>query len=76
MAARLWRNGRRVNRQLHGVDQQLAKIEQLTGTLAGSANASSQHFYHHFSQGASPHLLVANLQGQVDQFAARMASQR
>ena len=73
MAARLWRNGRRVNRQLHGVDRQLAEIEQITGALAGSGQASSQHYYHHFSQAASPHMLVANLQGQVDQLAARLS---
>ncbi len=72
MAARLWRNGRRVNRQLHGVDQQLAEIEQITGALAGSQVASSQHFYHHASQAASPHMLVSNLQGQVEQLAARL----
>ncbi len=73
MAARLWRNGRSVNRQLEGVDQQLTRVEQLTGTLAGNQAASSQHYYHHFSQSASPHLLVANLQGQVNQLAARMS---
>ena len=73
MAARLWRNGRRVNRQLHGVDRQLAEIEQITGALAGSGQASSQHYYHHFGQVASPHLLVANLQGQVDRLAARLS---
>lgn len=73
MAARLWRNGRRVNRQLHGVDRQLAEIEHITGALAGSRASSSQHYYHHFSQGASPHLLMANLQGQVDQLAGRLS---
>ena len=73
MATRLWRNGRLVNRQLFSVDQQLAEIEQITGTLAGSQQSSSQHYYHHFSQAVSPHMLVANLQGQVDQLAARVA---
>jgi hypothetical protein len=73
MAARLWRNSRRVNHQLHGVDRQLAEIEQFTGALAGGQLASSQHYYHHFSQVASPNLLLANLQGQVDQLAARVA---
>lgn len=75
MAARLWRNGRSVNCQLDGVDQQLARVEKLTGTLAGNQLASSQHYYHHFSQSASPHLLVANLQGQVEQLAARMTAE-
>jgi len=72
MAARLWSNGRRVNRQLHGVDQQLTEMQEFAGSLAGSNLSSSQHYYHHFSQAASPHMLVANLQGQVDQLAARL----
>jgi len=72
MAARLWHNSRRVNRQLHSVDRQLAEIEKITGTLAGSQQATSQHFYYHASQAASPHMLVANLRGQVDQLAARL----
>lgn len=73
MAVRLWRSGRLMNRQLCSVDQQLAEIEKVTGTLAGQQHSSSQHFYHHFSQAASPHMSVANLQGQVDQLAARVA---
>ncbi len=72
MAARLWHNSRRVNHQLHGVDQQLAEIEQITGTLAGSQQPTSQHFYHHASQAASPHMQVANLRGQVEQLASRL----
>lgn len=75
MATRLWRNGRKVNRQLHGVDQQLAEIEQVTGALAGSQQSSSQQFYQHFGQVASKHMLVANLQGQVDLMSARLASE-
>lgn len=72
MAARLWHNGRRVNRQLSGVDRQLTDLQQLTGSLAGSRMSSSQHFYDHFNQTASPHMLVANLRGQVDQLASRL----
>jgi len=72
MAVRLWRNSRHVNRQLHSVGQQLDQIKQATGTLAGSQTSSSQHFYHHANQAVSPQMLVANLQGQVDQLAARV----
>ena len=75
MAVRLWRNGRQVNRQLHGVDRQLAEIEQTTSELAGSHQPTSQHFYHHYGQVASPHMLMANLQGQVDLMSARLASE-
>ncbi len=73
MAARLWHNSRRVNRQLDGVDRQLHEIQEITGSLAGNHLSSSQHFYSHFSPSASPHMLVANLRGQVDQLADRLA---
>ncbi len=73
MAGRLWRNSRQLNRQLAGVEGQLHEIEHLTGSLAGSRMSSSQHYYDHFNQGASSHMLLANLRGQVDQLAERMA---
>lgn len=74
MAVRLWRNSRQVNRQLVGVDRQLHEIQELTGTLAGSQPSSSQYFYRHFNQAASPQLMAANLRGQVDHLADRLAS--
>ncbi len=72
MAVRLWNHSRRVNRQLDGVDRQLNEIQELAGSLAGGQGSSSQHFYRHFSPTASPHMLVANLRGQVDQLASRL----
>ena len=75
MATRLWRNSRRLNRQLSGVDAQLLEIQQQTGALTGSRLSASQHYYNHFNQVASPHYLVANLRGQVDQLAARMVDE-
>ena len=76
MAVRLWHNSRRINRQLNGVDRQLGDIQRLTGSLVGSRLSASQHYYEHFNQAASPHLLVANLRGQVDQLATRIAAER
>jgi len=73
MAARLWHNSRCVNRQLNGVDRQLNDIQELTGKLAGSHISSSQHFYSYFSPSASPQMLAANLRGQVEQLADRIA---
>lgn len=75
MAVQLWHNSRRVNRQLTGVDRQLNEIQQQTGGLAGSRLSSSQHYYNHFGQVASPHYLLANLRGQIDQLAARIATE-
>jgi hypothetical protein len=73
MAARLWRNSRRLNRQLSEVDEQLDEIHELAGSLSASRLSASQHYYQHFSQVANPHMLVANLRGQIDQLAERMA---
>lgn len=73
MAARLWRNSRRLNRQLSEVDEQLDEIHELAGSLSAGRLSGSQHFYQHFSQVANPHMLVANLRGQIDQLAERMA---
>lgn len=73
MAARLWNNSRRLNRQIDGVDRQLHDLERLTGALSASRLSSSQHYYEHFHQGASDHMLLANLHGQVDQLSSRLA---
>jgi hypothetical protein len=63
-----------VNRQLSGVDRQLTEIQQVAGSLAGSRMSSSQHYYSHFSPTASPHMLAANLRGQLDQLNERMSA--
>lgn len=73
MAARLWHNSRRLNHQLRGMDEQFAEIHELAGSLTARQLSSSQHYYHHFSQVANPQMLVANLRGQIDQLAERMA---
>lgn len=73
MAARLWRNSRRLNRQLSHVDEQLDEIHSLAGSISAGRLSGSQHYYQHFSQVANPHMLVANLRGQIDQLAERMA---
>lgn len=74
MAGRLWRNSRHLNQQLAGVDRQLHEMEHLAGSLAGSHLSSSQRYYDHFTQGASSHMLLANLRGQVEQLASRMSN--
>jgi hypothetical protein len=72
MAIRLWRNGRRVNHQLQGVDRQLAELQYQTGVRLGTRSSSSTAFYDHFAQGASSQVLLANLRGGLDQLAKRM----
>jgi len=76
LAVRLWRNGRRVNRQLTGVGQQLSEIQRVAGSLASSRLPSSSVYYDHFSLGASTEMLAANVRGQADQLAQRIAAER
>ena len=73
MAVRLWHNGRQLNRQIDGVDRQLVELEQLAGSLAASGMSASQNYYSHFNRGASEHMLLANLRGQMDQLSTRLA---
>ena len=73
MALRLWQNSRQLNRQLGDVDQQIEEIHSLAGSLSASRMSASQHYYQHFNQVASPHMLVANLRGQIDQLSERLA---
>jgi len=72
MAIRLWRNGRKLNTQLDGVDRQLSEIQYVAGRLAHSRQSCSQAYYDHFGAAASPPIALANLQGQLEQLAARL----
>lgn len=72
MAARLWRNSRRLNRQLAGVDRKLDDLQLATGQLVHAKLTSSQEYYEHFSAPAGAPLALAALRGQVDQLASRM----
>lgn len=73
MALRLWHNSRRLNRQIDGVDRQINQLEHLTGSLAAGRMTGSQYYYSHFNQGASGQMLLADLQGQVEQLSTRLA---
>jgi hypothetical protein len=74
MAIRLWRNGRRVNHQLQGVDRQLAELQYQYQSDAqrGIQTSTSSAYYDHFAQGISSPILLANLRGGLDQLAKRM----
>jgi hypothetical protein len=48
MAARLWRNSRRLNRQLAGVDRKLDDLQLAAGQLVHARLTSSQEYYQHF----------------------------
>ena len=72
MAVRLWRNSRRVNRQLVGVEDRLADVQLAAGQMASARMTSSQTYYQHFGAGMSPSLAMANLRGQLEELSTRV----
>lgn len=74
MAARLWKNSRRLNRQLAGVDRKLDDLQLAAGQLVHAKLASSQEYYEHFGAATGAPLALAALRGQVDHLAARMSA--
>jgi hypothetical protein len=70
---RIWRNSRFAVQKLRQLDGQIRQLEQTT-TMMGVAHGSpSQAFYSHLADGANPHLLLADLKGQIDMLAMNFA---
>lgn len=69
----LWQNTRETRETLRDLDQELAELRHATTLLTSSQSAAGQSFYAHMAEGASPHLLLADVKGQLDLIAARLA---
>lgn len=76
MAARLWRNSRKVSCQLDGVEGHLAELEGVAGKLAAHRLGGSHGYYWHADAAVSPPLAVAQIQDQLDQLSARLCDRR
>ncbi len=72
----LWQANRRTSETLDVVDERLHEINHATTLLQSSHSLPAQSFYAHLAEGAHPHLLLADLKGQLDILAAKMAAQR
>lgn len=70
---RIWRNSRFAVQKLRQLDGQLRQLEQTTTMLGVSHGSPSQAFYSHMADGANPHLLLADLKGQIDMLAMNFA---
>jgi hypothetical protein len=68
----VWYNSRFAVRKLQHVDTQLDRLERTTTLMCTTHGSASQAFYAHMADQASPHLLVADLKGQVDMLARSM----
>ena len=72
----LWQNSRRTTDTLSNLDERLSELRTATSLLSTTHGGPAQSFYAHMAEGASPHLLVADLKGQIDMLAVRMANER
>lgn len=70
---RIGQGTRYASDQLEHVDEQLANLRQTANMLGVTHGSAAQAFYAHMAEGASPNLLLADLKGQLDLLAVRMA---
>jgi hypothetical protein len=72
----LWEGNRNTVDKLDEVDDRLDDLKQTAALLSSSHSSPAQAFYVHMAGGASPHLLLADLKGQLDLLAVQMAKSR
>jgi hypothetical protein len=72
----LWRSNREASETLDDVGSQLDELRHATSMLSTTHSNPAQSFYLHLADGASPNLLLADLKGQLDLLASRMADKR
>ena len=72
----LWEGNRNTVDKLDEVDQRLDNLNHTTTLMSTSHSSPAQAFYVHMAGGASPHLLLADLKGQLDLLATQMAGPR
>jgi hypothetical protein len=69
----LWQANRRTAESLDNVDRRLHDIKQAATLLHTPRAAPGQSFYAHWAEGAHPHLLLADLKGQLDMLSDKLA---
>lgn len=67
---------RRLHRQMQLVEEELEDLKATTRLASSSHASAGQNFYLHMAEGASPHVLLADVKGQLDLLATQMANQR
>ena len=69
----LWNTSRMAAAALSELDGELKNVRQATTLLSTSHSGGAQSFYLHLAEGASPHLLLADLKGQMDLLGQQLA---
>lgn len=66
------RNSRQAVARLKQLDSHLAELERTTALLTVTQGGTSQAFYAHLAEQASPNLLLADLKGQIDLLSLKL----
>jgi hypothetical protein len=61
---------------LEDVNQRIEDLNRSAALWTTNASPPATAFYHHLAHGASPHILLADLKGQMDLLAHRTALSR
>lgn len=69
----IWQNNRKTQNYLEELEDELQQLHHTTKLMNTTQGQSSQSFYMHMAEGASPHLLLSDLKGQLDLLAVQMA---
>jgi hypothetical protein len=72
--SRLWRSSRYSAARLQDVHVRLGQLQQSSETFAATRTGGAPAFYADLVRGASPHVMLANLKGQVDQLATHVGT--
>src|SRR4051812_31942636 len=72
--SRLWRSSRYSAVKLQDVHARLGQLQQSSETFAATRTGGAPAFYADLVRGASPHVMLANLKGQVDQLATQVGT--
>jgi hypothetical protein len=72
----LWQTNRATSQTLQSLDGELHELRHSTTLLTQARSNPSQSFYLHLAEGASPHLLLADLKGQLDLLSEQMSKRR
>jgi hypothetical protein len=72
----LWQSNHAATETMTELDGQLMELRRATSQLSNTHSAASQSFYFHLAEGCSPHLLLADLKGQLDLLALRIADHK
>lgn len=72
----LWQNNTQTAEALDELDDQIFSLRHTTTLLGTAHGPTGQSFYAHVAGGASPQMLLADLKGQLDVLAMRLAQER